>query len=192
MTEPAFKAMTAEEYLRLEDQSVERHEYVAGFVYPLAQAGTSDAHATITVNLVAALRPAVRRRGCFIYASDMRLNVGGGSAYYYPDLLVTCEPRQDEAKFKAAPALLIEVLSRSTAHTDPNSEYYCAKYHAYTGLESLQLYLLIEQAERRVYAYRRTAEGWQKEEYSGQDIIPLPFLEAELPLDDIYEDVRPA
>lgn len=186
MTTPAFRAMTVEEYLRNEEKSPVRHEYVNGFVYPLAQAGTSDAHALITVNMVAALHPLARRKGCFTYASDMQLMTADRSSYYYPDVMVTCEPRQDEARFKTAPCLLVEVLSKSTAHTD-----HFAKYHAYTALPSLQLYLLVEQSGRCVYAYERTPQGWKKREYTHKDAIPLPFLGAELLLDDIYADVRP-
>ena len=35
MTDPAFKAMSVEEYLRTEEKSPVKREYVAGFVYPL-------------------------------------------------------------------------------------------------------------------------------------------------------------
>lgn len=180
--------MTVEEYLRNEENSPVRHEYVNGFVYPLAQAGTSDAHALIAVNIVAALHPLARRRGCFTYASDMRLVTADRSTYYYPDVMVTCEPRQDDVRFKSSPRLSVEVPSKSTAHTDPNSEYHSAKYHAHTALAlpSLELYLLVEQSERRIYAYERTEQGWQKVEYTGEDVIPLPFLDGELRLDDIY------
>lgn len=186
MTQPAFQPMSVEEYLRREVDSPVRHEYVNGFVYPLAQAGTSDAHASICMSIVLSIGPTARRRGCHIYASDMQVVTADRSSYYYPDVMVTCEPRQDEARFKSAPCLLIEVLSKSTAHTD-----HFAKYHAYTSLPSLQLYLLVEQSGRLVYAYERTESGWLKREYRGADVIPLPFLDAELPLDGIYQDVWP-
>ena len=178
--------MSVEEYLRSEEANPVRREYVNGFVYPLAQAGTTDAHALITLNIVVALRPLARKKGCFTYASDMRVTTLDRSTYYYPDVLVTCEPRQDDDRVKTAPCLLVEVLSASTAHTD-----HFAKYHAYTALPSLQLYLLVEPGERRVYAYERSGESWHKREYSGADSITLPFLDGELTLDAIYEDVRP-
>lgn len=89
----------------------------------------------------------------------MRVTTADRYTYYYPDVMVTCEPRQDDAKFKVAPCLLVEVLSKSTAHNDHN-----AKYHAYTALPSLQTYLLVEQDERRVYVYGRGKSGWQMQE----------------------------
>ncbi|WP_293914784.1 Uma2 family endonuclease [Deinococcus sp.] len=185
MTDSAFRAMSVEEYLRTEEQGVLKHEYVNGFMYALhGQAGASDAHATITGNVFAALRLLARRQSCFAYAADMRVTTADRRTYYYPDVLVTCEPREDDAKFKVAPCLLVEVLSKSTAHTDHN-----AKYHAYTALPSLQTYLLIEQGERRVYAYGRGDTGWELREYS-TEAVPLPCLGASLSLDEIYEDVR--
>lgn len=95
--------------------------------------------------------------------------------------MVTSEPFEAEARVKYAPCLLVEVLSKSTAHTD-----HFAKYHAYTALPSLQLYLLVEQTERRIYAYERTPQGWEKREYTGEDVISLLFLDGKLSLNDIY------
>lgn len=71
MTDAAFpplkyEGMSVEEYLRTEESSPVKREYVHGFVYPLAQAGTSDAHALITGNIFAALRPHARKRGALL------------------------------------------------------------------------------------------------------------------------------
>ena len=199
MTDSAFRAMSVEEYLRTEEASPVKREYVHGFVYPLhAQAGTTEAHALIAGNIFAALRSLARAKGYYAYASDMRVTTADRLTYYYPDVMVTCEPRQDEARFlgrtarlatlarfKVAPCILVEVLSKSTAHTDHN-----AKYHAYTALASLQTYLLVEQDERRVYVYGRGETGWQMQEYGGQASLSLSCLDAALTLDEIYEDVR--
>lgn len=186
MTQPAFQAMSVEEYLSSEIDSPVRREYVNGFIYPLAQAGTADAHAVISMSIVLSVGPLVRRKGCQIYASDMRVTTVDRSTYYYPDVMVTCEPFQKEARVKTSPSFIVEILSRSTAHTD-----HFAKYHAYTALPSLKLYLLVEQGTRLVYAYERVEGRWLKREYRDSDVIPLPFLDGELPLDAIYEDVLP-
>jgi Uma2 family endonuclease len=80
--------------------------------------------------------------------------------------------------------MLVEVLSRGTAHTDRN-----AKYGVYTSLPSLQTYLIVDQYERRVYAYGREGERWNLTEYEGQGEIPLPCLNMNLALDEIYDGV---
>lgn len=186
MTQPAFQSMSVEEYLRREETSPVRHEYVNGFVYPLAQAATTEPHDILATNFIAALHPLARRKGCRVHTSDMRVATADRFTYYYPDVMVTCEPRNDKSRIQTSPSLLVEILSRSTAHTD-----HFAKYHAYTSLPSLQLYLLVEQDIRLVYAYERGDGRWLKREYRESDVIPLPFLDAELSLDAIYEDVRP-
>ena len=48
-----------------------KHEYLEGQVW--AMAGAVDRHATITTNLVAALRPLLRGRPCRLYNADMRV-----------------------------------------------------------------------------------------------------------------------
>ncbi|MBB5295238.1 Uma2 family endonuclease [Deinococcus metallilatus] len=185
MSDPAFQRMSVEEYLRTEPDSPVKREYVNGFVYPLhGQAGTSDAHDSIVGNIFFRLFPLALAVGCRAYTSDMRVRSADGFSYFYPDTTVTCEPRQDDARFKVAPCILVEVLSKSTAHNDHNG-----KYHAYTALPSLQTYLIVEQTERRVYVYQREGPRWTMLEYAGSGQIPLPCLAAELSLDDIYDGV---
>lgn len=182
MTEPAFQTMGVEEYLRSEETSLMKREYVYGFVYPLhAQAGTTDAHDTIAVNILTALHGLARRAGGSVYSSDMRVATQDRHSYSYPDVTVTCEPRDPQARFKVAPCLLVEVLSKSTAHNDHNG-----KYHAYTALPSLHTYLIVEQTEPRVYAYQRTPEGWVMTPYGPGESVPLPCIEAELTLETVY------
>lgn len=185
MTDPAFQTMSVEDYLHSEETSPVKREYVNGFVYPLhAQAGTTDAHDVITGNIFAFLHGAARRAGCTAYTSDMRVTTADRHSYYYPDVTVTCEPRDPQARFKVAPCLLVEVLSKSTAHNDHNG-----KYHAYTALPSLQTYLIVEQAEARIYAYQRVSGGWVMTPYGPGESVPLPCIGAELTLATAYEGV---
>ena len=178
--------MSVEEYLRTEESSPFKREYVGGFVYPLhgatrAQAGTSKSHVTIAANIVYALTPASRRAGCRLSASDMKLRIGGSNAFYYPDVMVACGPDNGEAYFETEPCLLVEVLSKGTASIDRH-----AKYQAYTALPSLQTYLIVEQTERRIYAYGRGSTSWELSELVGQGEIAVPCLNLSLSLDEIY------
>jgi Uma2 family endonuclease len=76
----------------------------------------SDRHNRVVVNLVLALGPLAREKGCRLYASDMRLKVDAATVYY-PDLMVICEEDAGE-HYKEKPCLVIEVLSESTEATD--------------------------------------------------------------------------
>lgn len=186
MSSPAFKAMSVEEYLRTEELSPIKREYVGGFVYPLhgatlAQAGTSKAHMRISLNIIKAVDDAAIRLGCRTYMADMKLRIEDSNAFYYPDVMVACGPDNGEAYFETEPCLLIEVLSKGTASVDRH-----AKYQAYTAIPSLQTYLIVEQNERRVYAYGRGVKQWQLSELVGQADIALPCLNLSLSLDEIY------
>lgn len=174
--------LSVEDYLAGEARSDIRHEYLDGQVY--AMTGASRAHGLIVNAIAYALTPAARRKGCQLFTSDMklRLEIGGKTLFYYPDLLLTCNPKDNDAYFSRAPCLLIEVLSESTARTDRRE-----KLLAYQTLPSLEAYLLVEQDARRVEIYRRDSD-WRVE-YIEHGDIPLPCLDATLPMAEIYQDV---
>lgn len=182
MTEPAFQRMSVEEYLHTEETSPYKREYVDGFVYPLhAQAGASKPHTRICGNIIEVLNAAARKAGCRLYSSDMKLRLGNSQIFFYPDILLACGPDNPEDAFETEPCLIVEVLSPSTAAHDRTG-----KFNLYTALPSLQTYLLVEQAERRVYAYSWQGSEWVLEEFRGQGAIDLPCLGRSLLLDEIY------
>src|SRR5260221_13456170 len=110
--------LSVEEYLRGQPTSEVRHEYVAGAVYGMA--GASEEHNDIAGNIYAALRAHLRGKPCKVFMVDMklRLNLGEGEVFYYPDLLVTCDPQDKDRHFKRFPKVVIEVLSPETERTD--------------------------------------------------------------------------
>lgn len=177
--------ITEQEYLDGEQHSEVRHEYIDGQVF--AMTGASRRHGLIVNALAFALTPGARRRGCQLFTSDMklRLEIGGQTLFYYPDLLLACDPRDDDPHFCRAPCLIVEVLSPSTARIDRRE-----KLLAYQSLPSLQAYLLVEQERRHVELYRR-ANGWRVEHYESGS-LPIDCLDMALTLDDIYIDVPPA
>lgn len=177
--------MSVEEYLRTEEKSPYKREYVGGFVYPLhAQAGASEAHTLIGTNIIGTLYRDVMAKGCRIYQNDMKLVVEGGTTFFYPDAMLGCD-KEDTGKYaKSQPCLLVEILSDSTAGHDR-----FGKYGMYTAIPSLQTYLIVEQKERRVYAYTRQADKWHLDDLTGEGEINLPCLSRSLSLDDIYAGV---
>lgn len=113
----------------------------------------------------------------------MKLRLGGRN-FFYPDVLVACGPDFPEDDFETEPYLLVEVLSPSTAANDR-----VGKYAAYTALASLQTHLMVEQAERHVYAYMRRGTEWVLQELVGNGEIALPCLGRALSLEEIYANV---
>lgn len=175
--------ITVEEYLDGEQRSEIRHEYIDGLVY--AMGGASDRHGLIVNALAYALTPAARQRQCQLFTSDMkvRLNIADKPIFYYPDLLLSCDPADREAYFRARPCLIVEVLSETTERIDRRE-----KLLAYQTLPSLQEYLLVARDAKRVEIHRRS-QNWLPE-YHADGALRLDCLDTELKLDDIYADVE--
>ncbi|MBK1718625.1 Uma2 family endonuclease [Thiocystis violacea] len=176
------RSLSVDDYLATEDGADIRHEYIDGELY--AMTGASDRHGLITLNLASYLRPLLRGTPCQLFANDMkvRLRINEQDVFYYPDLLLSCDPSDRATYYRAQPCLLVEVLSDSTARIDRRE-----KFWAYQTIPSLREYLLISQTAHEVEVYRR-ADGWvQKIITHGS--VRLDCLDVALPLDVIYEDV---
>src|SRR6266478_3678302 len=100
-------SMSVDEYLEAEKTASVRHEYVAGQIY--AMAGASDAHNTIAGNFFAVLKARLRGGPCRTYMSDMKVWIEEAGVFYYPDILVTCDPEDSGEYNKTRPSLIIEV-----------------------------------------------------------------------------------
>jgi len=176
-------SLTAQDYLTLEVESPTKHEFIDGKTY--AMAGASDAHVTITVNLAALLRNHVRGSGCRVYIADMKARIETRNCFYYPDVMVTCDPRDRENDtYKCFPKLIIEVLSDSTEAFDRGD-----KFANYQTLETLEEYVLINTRHQRVECFQRNEDGLWVLRYYTEDDFTLASLAFSAPLATLYEDV---
>lgn len=104
---------------------------------------------------------------------------------YYPDVMVTCDPRDTDRYFSRFPKVLIEVLSPETERTDRRE-----KFLSYTQIETLEEYVLVAQDKMEVTVFRR-ANKWQPEIANKPDLqLRLPSLDFALPLSAVYEGVK--
>lgn len=177
--------LSVEKYLESEQEAKIRHEFVAGQIY--AMAGASEAHNLIVTNLIAILRPHLRGGICKAFVSDMKVKVQAQKAdiFYYPDLLVTYDPDDNEKYFKTNPSLIIEVLSNSTETIDRRE-----KRVNYQTINSLKEYVLISQDEIKIEIYRKDSKGnWGIETLEKDDDLSLDSVGLTLLMSDIYEDV---
>lgn len=177
--------LSSEDYLQLEAESPVKREYIDGDVY--AMAGANDAHVTIAGNLFAMLRSHVRGINCRVYISDMKARLEARNRFFYPDVMVTCDPRdQAISTYKRYPKLIVEVLSESTEAFDRGD-----KFLDYQSLESLQEYVLINTRHQRVECFRRNQEGlWVLQYYTPEtESFRLESLNFTDTLAALYEDV---
>ena len=178
---------TVQDYLDGEQATEVKHEYLAGQI--VAMGGASDKHGLIAGSLYATLLPSARRKACQLFIADMKVRVDhdGESYFYYPDLLLSCQPDDREsAYYRRHPCLLVEVLSPSTERIDSRE-----KLLAYRLLPSLREYLLLRQDRVQADVYQRGDEGrWEHHTFTQpDDVLALRCLDAAVSLRDVYADV---
>jgi Uma2 family endonuclease len=180
------RPFSIDDFMAWEADQPERHEYLNGEAF--AMTGAKDAHNTIAGNIFATLRTTLRGGPCRVFIADMKLRVEAADAVFYPDLLITCDPRDrgpDADTAKRHPTVLVEVLSDSTAAYDRGLKFEC-----YRLIESLQEVLLIEQDRPHADLFRRETDGrWVLESFGPEGRLELASLSVGLALDTIYEDV---
>jgi Uma2 family endonuclease len=153
------------EYLAVEELSQERAEFVDGHVR--AMSGGTAKHSQISMQIAVSLWNAARTTSCRVHTHDMKLRIDTPfrSRYYYPDVMVACEPLDDE-RWESSPCLIVEVLSPSTARYDA-----VEKLTAYCGIEGLKAY--VDGDGDRVAVHRRVGATWSVESYEPGDVLTL-------------------
>lgn len=175
--------ISMEEYLAGELRSEVRHEYVDGVVY--AMAGASAEHNRIAGNIFGELRQRLRGTKCEPFINDMKLKapISTGDIFYYPDVMVVCDPSDNAKYYRERPAVVIEVISPETERTDRRE-----KAIAYGLIPSVQAYVMVEQTEIRATILRRAQPQWTTEVIAGRDaVLKLPIIGIDIPLARVYE-----
>jgi Uma2 family endonuclease len=179
----AIPRVTVAHYLESERYTTLRHEYIDGFMY--AMGGGTQVHGAIAATVIRLLGQALRGGPCRVYSSDVKVRISE-TRFVYPDVSLSCDPadRDDAADWIAAPRLVVEVLSESTAAYDRRE-----KFGLYRAVAALREYLLIDTARRRVELYRRRADGsWATEPEPAGAVVALESLGVALAVAEIYED----
>jgi Uma2 family endonuclease len=175
--------LTFEEYLALEEISQIKHEFAGGRRF--AMSGALEAHNVIAGNAFAASKARLRGGPCRVFNSDMMVRIESLDTAYYPDVHVQCgQDHSPTARFHTHPAVIIEVLSPSTARFDRG-----AKFEDYLALTSLRSYVLAS-SERRVVEVRRIDEAGEitTTTLHDGDEIHFPELGIAIPVAELYED----
>ena len=176
--------MTVDEYLESEKTSPIRSEYLDGEIY--AMSGASRRHNRITMNLCTHLASRLRDGPREVFVTEVKVRIEPLNYFYYPDLVVTCDPEDKDDYFVTRPILVVEVESPSTAAIDRRE-----KLMAYRKLESLKEYLMLSQDSLRADVFRRDNNGdWSREQLEGDQELRLESVDLNLRLPDLYEGVE--
>ena len=189
MAQPLRAPLPLFDYLDSEAASPLRHEYIGGHVH--AMTGGTMRHNRIALNIASALMRELAGSPCQVFINDMKLHVQAADCVYYPDVLVHCTGGlAGDAHMVSDAALVVEVLSESTAETDRRE-----KRVAYQRLPGLRAYWIVSQHEVRAEVHERDANGsWTLRSAGPGDSLPTAGLTAgPLLLAAVYDgtDVRP-
>lgn len=187
-TRPKPALVSVQQYLEEDRAADHRSEYDAGYV--VAMAGASRNHNQLVANISAALINFLRDKACNSYTTDLRVSIQSAGRFYYPDLVISCNPEQyDETIEPPAltnPVTIIEVLSPSTEVRDRGE-----KFLWYQTVPSLREYILVSQWPRRFeYFLRNDAGQWLYH----ADLSDAQFLEVQtagqrIPVEEVYNKV---
>ncbi|MGP1382592.1 MAG: Uma2 family endonuclease [Thainema sp.] len=182
---PQSNYMSPQDYLDWEATQEIKHAYVDGDVF--AMTGGTVAHNLIAGNLFALLKAHLRGKGCRVFIADVKVEVSETGPYHYPDVMVSCDPRDNNAvKLIRYPCLIVEVLSPSTANYDRGD-----KFMHYRQIPTVQEYVLIDAHQISVDRYRRLApDHWDLQTYSADSVLDLTSVDWQESIALLYEDVQ--
>ena len=172
--------MTPLEYLEGELVSEIRHEYAGGQVY--AMAGASAQHEEIAMSLATQLYSHLEGKRCRAYKSDLKLRmlVNQMDTFFYPDIMVSGDPKDNHRYYRERPTVLIEILS------EDEKRDLVEKFLIYSRIESLEEYIVLSQDPRRPKAYiHRRVNNWQQEVIVDGN-LEIPSIEFSTPLLRLY------
>ena len=107
-----------------------------------------------------------------------------GTYFYYPDVMIACTLNRLDETFLDSPVVIIEVLSESTRRIDEGE-----KREAYLSIQTLEAYVMMEQALKSAVVYKRTDSGFVRQEYGAGEVVDLPISGLTLDVDRAYEGV---
>jgi Uma2 family endonuclease len=179
---PTSSTLNADEYLAWERASQERHEYIDGRV-SLMSRGVAD-HSSLSVNITSTLHALLRGSPCRVYNSDMRVRLSA-TRYVYPDVSVSCDPRdRGQIEELHSACLIVEVLSPTTEAYDRGD-----KFGYYRACPSVKEYVVVNARRPEIELFRRAGAFWTLTTFGPDDAIELASLGVRLLLAEVYEGV---
>ncbi len=184
--------MTPEQYLAWEEQQPMKYEYLNGKVYRMTRETLS--HNDIALNLASALKSHLQGKSCKVQTADTKISASTNDHFFYPDVVVSCDPRDRESRnMFDYPCLIVEVLSSSTEAFDRTK-----KFEHYRQIETLKEYVLIDSEKIFIECYQLNEKNkWELTTYplhkiadSQQEFsVKLESINFELTSSLLYEDV---
>jgi Uma2 family endonuclease len=175
--------MTLTEFLKWEEQQVERYEFYQGEIF--AMAGRSARHNRVVLNLASRIGDHLDGTPCQVFAMSMKVQIRDG--ILYPDVIVTCAKAEAGDELTVTnPRLIIEILSPSTNACDKRD-----KFILYCTLASLREYVLIDPAKRQVEVFTLSQDGaWLPADQTQTGVLSLSSIDCKLPMQSVFKGTQ--
>lgn len=182
------KHITEDEYLSMEEASLEKHEYYDGEVFEMSDFRFS--HNFITGNLLLPILVHVKGKPYRVFNGKQRLYVEKSSFFTYADIFIASrviQTRNDDNENVMNPSVIIEILSPSAKNYDRGT-----KFKFYRDLPSLKEYILVDSQSINVEVFSvNDNHFWEGKEYKDiNDSLQIKTISLSILLADIYEDVE--
>jgi len=189
---------TEDQYLSIEREADERHEYLDGRIY--AMAGESPQHGDICTNLTREVSAQLKGTRCRLWTKDTKVRSGPmpkrrhsiKGLYSYPDAVIVCGNPQlldEHQDVLINPRVIIEVLSPSTEAFDSDEKF--RRYRTFNP--SLTDYLVVAQDRPMIEHFAMQESGqWviaaTVTELSGS--VHIASVNCTLHLAEVYDRVE--
>jgi Uma2 family endonuclease len=177
-----------EEYLEMEETSIEKHEYYKGEIF--AMSGAKVPHIAISKNLSGSLYVKLKGKKCQPYGSDLRIHIQSNTLFTYPDISIICGELitlNNDNWNVLNPTVIIEILSKSTRNYDRGE-----KFKLYRDIPTLKEYVLIDSESIHIEVFRlNESNHWELEEYDLiEDELYIKAIDEKILISEIYEGVK--
>jgi Uma2 family endonuclease len=146
----ARKPISWEEFLRLDEESEDRLEFLNGEIYALAT--PSKAHNRVVVAISSQLQQQLQGTNCTPYSDNLAIRFDNQQVI--PDGLIECGEQDLHQNFSEKPTVVFEILSPSNARKELGD-----KLTFYQSILSIQDYVVVDPLEVRIYHFHRVGEN---------------------------------
>jgi Uma2 family endonuclease len=179
------RKFSAEEYLLLERESIEKHEYFRNEIF--AMAGASARHNQIFSNLFIAAGIQLKGKPCQPYGSDLRIHIPENTLFTYPDISIFCGdllPSEVDKDTVVQPTALVEILSPSTRSYDRGD-----KFVLYRDIPTLKEFIIVDSESISIEVFYINSRGhWELEEYKQlTQTLEIRSVGIRIPLTAVYD-----
>lgn len=179
------KRISVEEYFDLQRNTGKRYDFWDGKLIELE--ATTKVHNRIKRNLIRKLDvPVLSEKDCELFDENVMTQLKSREKYVYPDIVISCNPEDNDPLIVQFPFIIIEVLPDGTEQYDRTE-----KFFKYQRIPTVEQCVFVSQKMMAVESFiRSTEDQWLfKALEQPTDQLVFPKLEIVIGLEDIYQGI---